>query len=172
MIKSLLLALFLAASCCAGAQNIRNRYVQRVQEDGTIYHTFPCTLFEHAQAGDLTFDITYKERQDGRATLNFTCTLPDAAQADSVRFDAGRTQLHGPVGRIYIEPEKKGWRHRYSLRIPVAALCPFFDEEVLPQVTLYIGDRSVVYRAKRSAWRSYAPVGCKIFETVRVNEAQ
>lgn len=171
MTKPLLLALFLAAACCASAQNIRSRYVQKVQEDGTIYHTFPCTLFENADAGDLTFDITYKARQDGMATLNFTCTPDTSAQADSVLFDAGRTQLRGAVERIYIEPDRRRWKHRYSLRTPAASLCTFFDEEALPQVTLYIGDRRLVYRAKRSAWRSYAPVGYRIFETVRINEA-
>lgn len=170
MIKSLLLALFAVGSCAVSAQNIRGRYVSKAEEDGTIYHTFPCTLFENAEAGDLTFDITYKERQDGLATLNFTCLREDAAAVDSVLFDGGRTQLRGAVRRIYAEPEKKRWKHRYSLRTPLASLCTFFDEEALPTVTLYGGGRSTVYWAKRSAWRSYAPVGCKIFETVRVNE--
>lgn len=171
MTKPLLLALLLSVSCTLSAQNIRNRYVQRVQEDGTIYHTFPCTLFENADAGDLTFDITYKAQQDGMATLNFTCTLDDSPKADSVVFDAGHTQLRGAVERIYIEPERRLWKHRYLLRVPVESFRTFFDDEALPQVTLHVGERRVVYRAKRSAWHSYAPVGYKIFETIRVNEA-
>lgn len=173
MIRSaLLLTLFAAGTCAAAGQNIRGRYVAKMQEDGTIYHTLPCTLFEHPEAGDLTFDITYKEHLDGMATLNFTCTTGDATPIDSVSFDSGRTQLRGPVGRIYIEPLKKRWKHRCSLRTPVASLCSFFDEQALPSVTLHAGERTWVYRAKRSAWRNYAPVGYKIFETVRVNEAR
>ena len=63
MTKRLLLA---AALCIAGAstlpaQNIRNHYVSKAETDGVIYHTFPVTLFENREAGDLTFDITYKE---------------------------------------------------------------------------------------------------------------
>lgn len=67
MTKRLLLA---AALCIAGAstllaQNIRNHYVSKAETDGVIYHTFPVTLFENREAGDLTFDITYKEHRGG-----------------------------------------------------------------------------------------------------------
>ena len=77
MTKRLLLA---AALCIAGAstlpaQNIRNHYVSKAETDGVIYHTFPVTLFENREAGDLTFDITYKEHRGGRATINFTCRI-------------------------------------------------------------------------------------------------
>ena len=150
------LLLVAGASGTLRAQDIRGRYVSKTQEDGTIYHTFPCTLFEHPEAGDLTFDITYKE---------------GAEPIDSVCFAAGGVCLRGAVGRLYIEPDRKRWKHRYSLRTPVAALCPFFDAEQLPEARLYAGERVWVYRAKRSAWRSYAPVGRRIFEMVRVNEA-
>ena len=57
-------AVLLVAASAARAQNIRGRYVSRAQEDGTVYHTFPETLFEHPEAGDLTFDITYKSGQE------------------------------------------------------------------------------------------------------------
>jgi len=88
--KRLLLA---AALCIAGAstlpaQNIRNHYVSKAETDGVIYHTFPVTLFENREAGDLTFDITYKEHRGGRATINFTCRMAQAVPADSVRFAA------------------------------------------------------------------------------------
>ncbi len=171
--RSVVLALLFAAGVSGGlsAQDIRGRYVSRTQEDGTIYHTFPCTLFEHPEAGDLTFDITYKEDADGLATLNFTCEMDGAVPIDSVCFAAGAVRLQGAVEKLYIEPERKRWRHRYSLRTPVEALYPFFDAEAQPKAALYAGECVWYYRVKRSAWRSYAPVGRKIFEMVRVNEA-
>ena len=55
----------LAAFCAVGGvltasgQNIRSHYVSKAESDGVIYHTFPVTLFESREAGDLTFDITY-----------------------------------------------------------------------------------------------------------------
>lgn len=167
--------LLLAVACIAGAstvsaQNIRSHYVSKAETDGVIYHTFPVTLFENREAGDLTFDITYKEHRGGRATINFTCRMPDSEPADSARFTSGVVTMSGPVGKLYLEPGKKGWKHRYTFDADGSKLCGFFDERALPEVTVYVGGRAYVYSAKRSAWRSYAPVGYKIFEMVYVNE--
>ena len=80
--------------------------------------------------------------------------------------------MAGPVAKIYLEPEKRGWKHRYTFEVDALLLCGFFDETALPEVTLHVGGQSRVYRVKRSAWRSYAPIGCRIFEMIRVNEAR
>ncbi len=138
--------------------------------DGVIYHTFPVTLFENREAGDLTFDITYKEHRGGRATINFTCRMAQAVPADSVRFAADAAVMSGPVDKLYLEPEKKQWKHRYTFDADGSKLCGFFDERALPEVTVYVGGKPYVYRAKRSAWRSYAPIGYRIFDMIRVNE--
>lgn len=172
MTKRLLLA---AALCIAGAstlpaQNIRNHYVSKAETDGVIYHTFPVTLFENREAGDLTFDITYKEHRGGRATINFTCHMAQAVPADSVRFATDAAVMSGPVDKLYLEPEKKQWKHRYTFDADGSKLCGFFDERALPEVTVYVGGEPYVYRAKRSAWRSYAPIGYRIFDMIRVNE--
>lgn len=172
MIRRCLLAVVLATglAAAAAAQNIRSHYVSKAEADGTIYHTLPCTLFEHDDAGDLTFDITYKEHRDGLATINFTCFMERATPIDSVRFVAGPVLLSGPAEKIYLEPDRKRWRHRYTFRAPVTSVEAFFDETAEPSVTLYAGDRTWTYRVKRAAWRSYAPVGYRIFEMIRLNE--
>lgn len=154
----------------ATAQQIRGHYVSKAEEDGVIYHTLPVTLFTHSRAGDLTFDITYKEHRDGLATVNFTCFSQQTALVDSVRFAAGRTLLAAPVEKLYLEPDGKGWKHRYTFRVPVSLIGAFFDETADPAVDLFVGGAALRYRAKRSAWRSYAPVGYRIFEMIRVNE--
>jgi len=117
--KRLLLA---AALCIAGAstlpaQNIRNHYVSKAETDGVIYHTFPVTLFENREAGDLTFDITYKEHRGGRATINFTCRMAQAVPADSVRFAADAAVMVRPGGQLYLEPERAVERP-YTVRSP------------------------------------------------------
>lgn len=164
-------ACLLSAVGTLSAQQIRNHYVSKAEADGVIYHTFPCTLFEHREQGALTFDITYKEHRDGRATINFTYEAERVSPADSVRFVSGTTSMSGPVEKIYLEPDHKRWRHRYSFRAPVERVAAFFDEEVRPTVTLYVAGRETTYEVKRSAWRSYAPVAYRIFEMIRVNEA-
>lgn len=156
----------------ASGQEIRSHYVSKAETDGTIYHTFPVTLFEHPEAGDLTFDITYKEHRGGRATLNFTCHSSSPDGVDSVRFVSGSTVLSGPVEKLYLEPERRGWKHRYTFDLDASLLCGFFDERQQAEAMLYIGGIPRVYRVKRSAWRSYAPIGYRIFEMIRVNERQ
>lgn len=171
MTKHLLLAALCIAGTCTAlpAQNIRGHYVSKAEADGVIYHTFPVTLFENRDAGDLTYDITYKENR-GRATVNFTCRMAQAIPVDSVRFASGGLEIVEPAGKLYLEPEKKGWKHRYTLDVDFSLLCRFFDEKAEPEVTLYAGGRPHAYFVKRSAWRSYAPVGYRIFEMIRVNE--
>ena len=78
--------------------------------------------------------------------------------------------MSGPVDKLYLEPEKKQWKHRYTFDADGSELCGFFDERALPEVTVYVGGKPYVYRAKRSAWRSYAPIGYRIFDMIRVNE--
>ena len=90
--------------------------------------------------------------------------------ADSVRFAADAAVMSGPVDKLYLEPEKKQWKHRYTFDADGSKLCGFFDERALPEVTVYVGGEPYVYRAKRSAWRSYAPIGYRIFDMIRVNE--
>ena len=178
--KRLLLA---AALCIAGAstlpaQNIRNHYVSKAETDGVIYHTFPVTLFENREAGDLTFDITYKEHRGGRATINFTCRMAQdtpgyfdfVGEVEEAVSAADAAVMSGPVDKLYLEPEKKQWKHRYTFDADGSELCGFFDERALPEVTVYVGGKPYVYRAKRSAWRSYAPIGYRIFDMIRVNE--
>ena len=80
--------------------------------------------------------------------------------------------LAGPVEKLYLEPGKRDWKHRYTFDLDASQLCGFFDETHLPVVTLYIDGQPWTYRAKRSAWRSYAPIGYRIFEMIRVNEAR
>jgi len=168
----LLTGWILLSATAAAAQKIRDRYVSRIEEDGTIYHTLPQTLFAHRQYGDLTFDITYKTRRPERtATVNFTCRLPGAEPVDSARFTAGEVAFGGPVEKLFVEPDKRAWTHRYTLATPVDPLFVFFDETAEPaRVTLYRGGEPVVYDAKRSAWRSSAPANRRIFETIRYNE--
>lgn len=172
MIKRLSIVVLCIAGIVANvlAQQIRNHYVSKAEQDGTIYHTFPCTLFESRTEGALTFDITYKEHRDGMAVINFTYTMERPTPVDSVRFVSGLVALCGPAEKIYLEPGKRAWKHRYSFRAPIESLCAFFDERATPSVSLSAAGQTYVYPAKRSAWRSYAPIGFRIFEMIRVNE--
>lgn len=164
----MLFCLLMFSSVALG-QNIKGHYVSKSQPDGTIYHTMPVTLFENNTSGDLVFDLTYKQHS-GRVTLNFTYEVAQPLSADSVRFVSGTTIFSGAVQKMYVEPNQKMWKHRYSLTTSIQPLYVFFNEKALPEVTIYADGKAYVYRVKRAAWRNYAPVGFKIFEMIRFNE--
>lgn len=151
-------------------QNIKGHYVSKAETDGTVYHTLPCTLFTNRDAGDLTFDTTYKEHGDGQATINFTCTQDEMTVVDSVYLTCGRTELRGAAKKIYLIPEKSKWKHRYTFNADMKALYAFFDVAVEPQIVLYSAGNAVVYKVKPAAWKAHAPVMSRIFELIRINE--
>lgn len=164
----LLLPALLLCSLPAGAQRLRDRYVSKPEPDGMIYHLLPCTLFVDAGGDDVTFDITYKEHRDGMATLNFTCCDADAAPLDSLTL-CGAGSVTVAVERLYVEPERQRWRHRYTCRLPLDSLYRYLGEEQ-PGFVLRRGAGASSCRLRPSAWRSYAPAGRRIVELIRANE--
>lgn len=162
--------LFVFMAVTAQGQDIRKHYVSKSDGQATIYHTFPCTLFENNQAGDLTYDLTYRDHGTGCVTLNFTYVMAELTPADSVRFVSGKTVMQGSVEKLYITPDKKRWKHRYTFSPVVSSLYTFYNVTAAPQVTVYSKGRAYVYNVKQSAWKSYAPIGDKIFRTIRINE--
>ena len=177
--KSLLYRLFLIAGLLVGlsggskavAQKISSHYLSKLQEDGTIYHALPVELFKSSEHGELRYDVTYKERRDGLVTLNFTYEMAEATPIDSITLQSGRVVMGGKPSKLYIEPTKGGWKHRYSVRFPFQQMALFYDGQATPVVTLHAQQRHFSYAVKRSAWREYAPIGYKIFEMIRINEA-
>lgn len=168
---ALTVAACLAITGQVAGQSIKGHYVAKTEADGTIYHTFPSALFENKVSGDLVFDITYKSNSEKRATINFTYTMKTVNPVDSVRFVCGATRIDGSAAKIYISPEKKSWKHRYTFSADLKSLSLFFVKAAdSPSVTLYIGGKVVVFNVKPSAWNSYAPIGNKILEMIRMNE--
>lgn len=172
----LLLCCFCLLATAGHAQKIKGRYTSRAQEDGTLYHLYPVELFSNRANGNLTFDITYKAlktpAEDPQATINFTYYADRTQPADSILFRCGSLAMRGKTEKIYIEPDKKRWKHRFTVSVPVAQLERYFDESQTPEVLLFTRQGEIVFPVRRSEWRSYAPVGFRIFEMIRYNETE
>lgn len=149
-------------------QNIKGHYVAKSLSDGTLYHTLPVSLFESKEFGDITFDLTYKQGTQV-VTMNFTYILDQPAPADSIRFASENTVIAGKVEKIYIEPDKKLWKHRYTCSVDVNKFEPFFSDQ-LPAATIYSKGSTFNYKVKKATWKTYAPIGFKIFKMIKFNE--
>lgn len=170
------LLLVLALPLTGHAQKIKGHYTSRAQEDGTLYHLFPVELFANRENGGLTLDITYKSLKtpvaEPQATINFTYYADRTLPADSVCFRCGALTMRGPVEKLYVEPDKKRWKHRYTFSVPVEKLYRYFDETQTPEAILHTRQGEVVFPVRRSEWRSYAPIAFRIFEMIRFNEQE
>lgn len=174
-IRVAIILLFVLQALCLSAQNLSRHYVSRGDIEGTIYHTMPVTLFSNSDCGDLTYDITYKSyARDtiAMATLNFTYYADEPSPAERVSIRSANTHIEGSVSRLYIEPERNRWKHRYTLHLPIEQLYGLYNADQSPEVVITTQSSELEYQAKRSAWREYAPIGYKIFEVIRLNDAR
>lgn len=153
MYKFLVLLCFTVLSFfAASGQNIRDYYVANVQLGGTLYFIFPMALFEQAENGELTMDITYKTKKDS-ATVNFTYYQKAAEEADSVSFSGPAGKLSGVPQKLYIEAKKASeWEHRYSLKLPFGQLSAFFAGEAPFRIQIYSKGKILTYNPKRVGW--------------------
>lgn len=149
-------------------QNIKEHYVARSMSGGTLYHTMPVTLFENSESGDITFDLTYKQGSKV-VIMNFTYLMKQPTPADSVQFINGSTIISGLVEQLYIEPNQKQWKHRYTLSDRMDKFSPFFSNKEVVEAIIYSEGTAHRYKAKKSAWNGYAPIGYKIFEMIKLN---
>lgn len=169
ILKALFLLILTTRFCVADAQKPKDFYVSYPQADGTLYHIFPISFFQHKTDGDLTLDITCQCGKDS-AVINFTYYAPQPEPLDSIQFTAGKIKLAGKAEKFFIESETvKKWVHRYSLKVPMKLLLFYFSPEVTPQACLYSGSTPKKYELKKTEWTKKAPVFRTIMKTIRID---
>ncbi len=151
-------------------QDIRNHYVSRAQEDGTVFFANPVELFESKEHGTLKYDLTYKTGSDS-VVMNFTYILKRAVEPDSIRVKTSTVDILGTTRKIYVEPKSnKDWAHRYSTSGKINDFYKLYDNDGTDaEVVIYSSGKEYTFPAKQSAWSKYSPIGYKIFETIRLN---
>ncbi|MEG1574143.1 MAG: hypothetical protein RR293_07630 [Bacteroidales bacterium] len=166
LILTCLLCIFCSVT---SGQNIKGHYVARSQEDGTLYYTMPVSLFKNDKLGDLTFDLTYKQNSK-TVTMNFTYLMEQPTSADSIKIINGSVIISGETKKIYIEPYKNMWKHRYTLSDSITNFNSFYTEKNASEAIIYAGEKEYRYKVKKSAWKNYLPIGNKIFQMIELNE--
>uniref|UniRef100_UPI004056730F hypothetical protein n=1 Tax=Alistipes sp. TaxID=1872444 RepID=UPI004056730F len=169
--KHIFLLLMVGLTLPGVAQKIQNHYIVREEAEATIHHTMPVTLFENREEGEFTFDITWCDhegKEDPEAVINFTYHSQEPQPADSLLIEGQFTAILRCCEKLYIEPDKEGWKHRYTLSVPIEELLRLYDE-ASPTITLYAPKREILYIPKRKAWSHYRPIGQRIFQTIALN---
>lgn len=167
--RVLILLIWVGSTYTAEAQKPKDFYVSYPQPDGTLFHLFPISFFQHKTDGDLTFDITYQCGKDS-AVINFTYYASQPQPLDSMRFVSGKSLLSGKATKIFIEAENtKKWAHRYSVTVPIRSLFPFFDPEEKPSANLCMNSITKGYELKKAEWSKKAPVFRTIMRMIGID---
>ncbi len=167
------LSLFTLIILCASsvlAQRIDGYYVSRTESDGLIFFLLPQELFESSKSNRLQYDLTIKRSPSSDSVrMNFTYRMAEATPIDSIDIYSSSTKLRKAVERIYIEPDSKEWVHRYGAQFHMQELANFYLAEAHPTITLYSGDKRIIYNCRVNDWQRYAPIGHRIFAMIRIN---
>lgn len=169
--KKILLLLVASLPLVASAQKIKNHYVVREEADATILYMMPVTLFEADGYGELTYDITWRDLvgdDASPATLNFTYYASEPLEATTLEIRGERLSLAAPCRKLYIDPENRRWKHRYTLSFPEEELFVLYQESS-PELVLHTPKGEVHFEVKNRAWGEYQPIGQRIVETIRLN---
>ncbi len=171
-LKSLSVVLLMMCCVSAVAQKIDGHYVSRSEADGTIYFLLSQELFADEQGRTLKYDLTVKRSRSGEedtVRMNFSYVNDTVKPVDSLWLSSQRVDIKGGVEKIYIEPSRKEWSHRYSFVGDLDDFMRLYDVGSPATLTLYSGGEAVVYRSKDGEWRRYSPIGLRIFEMIRLN---
>lgn len=148
-------------------QNIKKYYIFKTQEKGNLYYLFPVILFEDADKGKLSYDLTYTSWND-TVVMNFTYLKPEPLLIDSLKYISGKNEIVGKVKKLYVEPDSKKWVHRYSIESKSEDFFRLYDSNVIPEIIIYSNGKEYKYHSKNSNWLKYVPIGQKIFKMIRL----
>lgn len=153
------------------AQKIDSYYVSRVDGNSMVYFLKPQTLMKSAQEGSMTYDLTVL-RGEGRDSvrMNFTYHSKSVLPIDSIQINSKSVSIGAATERIYIEPSKEAWVHRYGFVTTLPEFYPYYSVDAPPTITLYNAGKEVAkYDAIEKEWQKYSPVALRIFGMIRLN---
>jgi hypothetical protein len=172
----ILLLVFFSTAVCENvyAQSIKKHYISKPQSTGTIYFIFPVELFKSENDGELKYDITYQGEQEDLAIINITYLQSEMVPADSIVINYKDNNLiSGKLTRIFAEPDKETWTHRYTFKADLKSLRKFYNVNNQPQITLFTRSKPfVTYNVIDKAWKNYANIGRKIVDVILINESE
>ena len=152
------------------AQNISSYYKSSKQLNSTLYFVMPKMVFENSLNGNtLTYDITYSTVNDS-ATVNFSYLNNSARQIDSIAFFQNSREFHSKTKKLFIEPRKSKWNHRYSSRFLFTDLTLLFNQENSPKLFIYTGSGVDELFIKQRSWTKNSSIVSKILTMISLSK--
>lgn len=164
-----LLFLLLFITNIGNAQKITKYYRASFQENGVLYHISPIDVFTNDENNcKFIFDITYLTTNDS-AILNLSYFDKTIRIIDSIAFIQNNIKIYSNAKKIFIEPHRTIWLHRYSTKFSFDDLTYLYSQKDKPEIVVYSSSGNINLDIKQSAWRKNAAIVAKIFTMIRLN---
>jgi hypothetical protein len=130
----------------------------------------PKMVFENSLKGSiLNYDITYMTVNDS-AIVNFSCLDNSANLIDSIAIVQNSKKFFSKTKKIFIEPQKSKWNHRYSSKFLFGDLTFLFNQEISPKILIYSNSGVCELSIKQKNWIKNAEIVSKVFTMIRLSK--
>lgn len=151
------------------AQKLSNYYTSYNQEDGILYYVFENRDFYNpSDKSDFYYDLTYHSAKDS-VSFNFTYFSKEPLNIDKIEFASTNGKIDYPVKKIFIEKDKKAWKHRYSANIPFKEIEEFFNLSAA-EINLISAESQNNYQSKTKKWKKQSSIVLDILQMIELNK--
>lgn len=152
------------------AQKISRYYKSSVQGNSTLYFVMPDMKFSNVQkGGTFFFDITILTSNDS-ATVNFSFIDNSIRQIDSLLFVLKDKWLSSNSKKIFIEPQKARWNHRYTSKFSLSDFMVLFAQENRPKVVISSKSGIEELEIRQGVWKRNAAIVTQILTMIKLSK--
>lgn len=162
--------LFLLTGMFTQAQDVSKHYTSRVQGNSTLYYVLPREDWKSVEDNnDFEYDLTHQTKNDS-VVFNFSYWHQESIKPESLKFTSGEKEITSNVTKLFIEPDGKEWKHRYSARFAFNDLRSMYDSKSTPKFIITAEDgKTITLEIKDRKWEKQANIVSKILETISLN---
>lgn len=155
------------------AQKINKDYIFYPQENGNLYFIYPQKGFTSLNKTDrkgLEYDITYLTTGDS-ITFTYTYINTEICKSEAISFLTSDNQVlfKGEAQMLFIQPHKKNWRHRGTVKIPYAKAVEFYGQIPPARLQFHTNKQDIQYQIADSKWEKQRYLINRIFEIIANN---
>lgn len=152
-------------------QNIKNKYMIRTTDEGSILFFFPQKGYKSkALSNIIEYDITYSTVSDS-VTINFTYKSNSALPLDSTLLKNQSFIEKPSTSMIYLEPNGNKWEQRASMKISDQSFRLFMKEENPVDLYIYSKGNEYKYEMSPKNWKKNMDIIKRVYEVFDLNIA-
>ena len=168
--KYIYMVICLLSVLSISAQKINKDYIFYPQDTGNLYFIFPQKGFTSQNTTDLKgleYDVTYLTGSDS-LTISYTYINREICKPEAVSFlsSDGQVLYKVEAQMLFVQPLKKNWKHRGTVKIPFAKAVEFYGQGSKPQLQLHTNKQDFRYQIANGKWEKQRYLISRVFEII------